>query len=605
MRSEAIDYLLRNNMQVTESNIASIIDDNFNSKSVSSIVDKTRGINNDFIEDVYKYTVSEVSPLAERRKLLDSKISNTIDFAQDKIESILANIRQGLVDISIAHALERNASGFIDTLNIDLNNQAIINKENTNSSISDNVIYGIQSNNSFADKSFVKTKPYGLNNIKYSSYDTKGLYDIKLENTENSIPTVFNNGSHIINSDAKFRLVSSANNSNQKVFEVIIDRQNNDVFNQFEISLKKACLGNVFLSNDGKTYSKVFPRNSYIKNTVLPVGKSNSRYIKLVFFVNKPARQKSGMFEFVLEFNFINILQSTIGNKSFYETNNIDFPGVYSGLSISTCDNFSDENINIKYFVSINNSDWKPIRPVDKVATFKSIEPTVIKINDYFDNKIISLTDITKVNDRFESKVLIPKEFIFSNQISVFSEDISKTSIDWAFDGARYCCNALLVRPSTIDFGPNPIEINGRLLSGSVALPSGLYSIKTEAHNYANIINFRTVNVVSVNGPEYTVKDEEGTLRTVLDPLFPYNHKIVCDNAFDFIFGSQLFEKYDYSLYNNGTDYIISMPVEHKEVLICYRLQKQSVSTVKVKAEMESLDKVTIPYIERILIRAN
>lgn len=607
MRSEAIDYLLRHGMQVTEQSINQVINEKFNSKSAQLIVDTSKGISSETVDDIYMFTASNMNDIAIRRKILEDKIDKVVSMIPVRIDKILSKIRTGLQEISIASILEKNMSGFVKTLNIDLSNMSVVNSSNTTAQIVDSVIYGKDNINRSADKTAVKTKEYTYGSIIVSASDSTGSVDTKTELVISGVISPANENSVIINSDQHFRIVATSTNSTPKKIEIVIHKSDEDVFNQIEASLGKALLGNLFISDNGTDYKRIFDRNKYIKNTVLPVGKSAAKYIKLILTITEYSKKKNGYYEFIADFNSLSILKSTISETTTYETHNIDFNGNFTGIAISTCDNCSDPNINIQYYVSIDNSPWQPIRPVDKISPVKSIEPTVIHANDYFDNKLVSLTSFT-VNPKtkeYEANTAIPKEFVYANEILVFSGDITRTSEQWSYDGVFYTAYGFLSESKTIDFGPNPIEINGKFISGEHILPAGLYKIRIEESNYSNIIGFNGYTIIDSIGPDYKIKDTEGNLYTITDPLFPYNHRILIDFNFNFVFKTQLVENIDYSLYNTSIDYVLSLPQQHSEVILAYRLQNKSISSLKIKADMQSLDKVTIPYIERILIRAN
>jgi len=109
--------------------------------------------------------------------------------------------------------------------------------------------------------------------------------------------------------------------------------------------------------------------------------------------------------------------------------------------------------------------------------------------------------------------------------------------------------------------------------------------------------------VNDLGGGEYTVVSNDKSVRTVFDPLYPYNHKHLIETHFDYVFKKELIENTDYNIYNKGSNYYVSTPEDQEVIMVAYRLYQSNVESIQVKAELRSADHVTIPFIEKLIIR--
>ncbi len=99
------------------------------------------------------------------------------------------------------------------------------------------------------------------------------------------------------------------------------------------------------------------------------------------------------------------------------------------------------------------------------------------------------------------------------------------------------------------------------------------------------------------------IKDSDVNPWSIYDPSYPYNHQMVCEKTFNYLFSRELIEKDGYTLYNNQNGYNIATPIAHEEVIIVYKLHVSNASNFRLRAELSSIDKTTIPYIEKALVR--
>lgn len=96
----------------------------------------------------------------------------------------------------------------------------------------------------------------------------------------------------------------------------------------------------------------------------------------------------------------------------------------------------------------------------------------------------------------------------------------------WMFDGQYYSCEFYIKEDAgkSINFGDTNVEINGATTTGTVVIPKGYHSIKTEKTNW------RVINPDEVSSP------------TSVNPdiLYPYNHKYLIEGVSDILYGLDL-----------------------------------------------------------------
>jgi hypothetical protein len=116
----------------------------------------------------------------------------------------------------------------------------------------------------------------------------------------------------------------------------------------------------------------------------------------------------------------------------------------------------------------------------------------------------------------------------------------------WSFDGFRYSCFFYIDEENgqEFDFGPTRIEIDGAIRTGAFRLTQGIHFAKTEARNWYSLSGLARVRTFSPATKTFT-----GTKRSygeagegdwadgigetanyqVIDPLYPYNHKLIIE----------------------------------------------------------------------------
>ena len=601
-RTEIIDYLIRKNIEVTEDNISKVEVDGFGAYTLETILDVNSAITHGTLDDIYSYVVESMCENVEKRIALEEDLDVLRSKIENRFDLLQRNIGNAIEEIRIAQVLEGNMAGEIKTVSIDFDSTSIINPEST-ALVSDGVVVGGSSHGEFVDKNAIRLKEYSIENIS-ASMSRFGIVSpvlLQIFNT-NGIATIAKADDGIVNSGKRFNLSGMHELPGMKIMDVVIDRLDKEYFNQIEVKLFKAHMCMVYTSKDGILYDRQLSKPKYVKNTIIPISGTSDRYVKISFTKMKHDRVAGGKYAYALLIDELNILKSTLSESTSIETVDIEVPGNYTAVSLDTCCNYANPGVNIDYYVSIDGQDYTPIRPVAKAKSDKMNIPTALPINNYVDNKMIHITKFEDKDGGYVTELDIPGEFLSANTVRVFSSYV-KRGEEWNSSNGYHAVTGVLSESKTIQLGDTQMMINGSWATGEVYLPKGVYSIRTTDDYFLNIIQSNTVEILSEINGEYTVVDSDGIHRTFMDPLYPYNHKIIAEEIFDALLGRELIENVDYSLYNNGTTYNINTPVRHEDILVIYRLHSKNLTTFKLRCDMQSIDKTTVPYIEKALIK--
>lgn len=607
MRNEAISKLIREGTPVTEKNIQLVLSSNFgNNRAIDKILSESY-LNNFSLNEIYNFIIKNYANIVSLIKSMEDEHEEVSESIANRSDFIGRRINDVYNEIASAQVLESKMSGYLKTINLDFSSKAVVDQDST-VSISDNVIFGIPNKAELNTEIEAVGKGYTLDNvdayIRGSNVPESSAASIFLIDRNNT-PIIPTQEDRIINSDTAVKIEGRSSISGSRQLDIIIDKEDNEIFNQINFSVGKAHLVDIYISTDGKDFIKLFNRPKYVKDTPLMVGTKNHRYIKITFYKDDFDRVDNGEYVYEIKFKKFEIVRTVLSNETLFLSNSIEVPGIYSKLAIDTCDNYKNSGVEIQYELNVDDKGWDLIRPVNKLSSKdKVISPSVYSINEYTDNKIIVLKDNeVDINGDILYNLELPSEFLTSNQIKIFADELSEEDNSWKQESIFYTVYGILKNPVTIDFGQEAISINGKWVSDEVQLTKGVYIIKVRKENYINIVNLFSSSITKSNKGEFDVKDSEGNIVKVYDPLWPYNHKLLIEENFDFLFREELFEKIDYTIYNSDSNFKISTNKEYKEILIIYKLYQSEMSKVKIRAKLKSLDNTTIPYIEKIMLR--
>lgn len=499
-----------------------------------------------------------------------------------------------------AQAVESVTPNYIDKINLDFTKD-IFEKDKTDVLISDKIIG-------------ISQKPSTTPIREGMSLDSYVYGQIGVVLTDNSsVNPGFISPVHGVNSGHKFYIESKTKfyTENRK-FEVVFDRFRKRPINQIDLSMEESHIVEIHSSEDGINFKPVIAERTYIKTGVIPFPENKDRFLKLVFYKNSQLKHvaSGGFYVYRINFDYLYVSGICINDKSQFITVPID-PQIssISGLSLDVCDNYTNPSVNISYYIDFNNQeDWKEIKPIGKAKNDKRLIKSFIRTNDFYMNKILKLDyEVADLNtEYFQYQVDLESEFLESNQVQVFRKLLDASESSWKQIDNFYYAWGILNERDTIKVGDEPLWINGVAhINEDVSLGAGVYEFKILKDFYHYVFNPFALTIKEVDSTGlYSLEDQQMNRSYVQDPYYPYNLKLNVERATDFIFADKLIEGKDFVIDRvDGTNKIRSLIRDH--LYLAYRILAEEAQgfTFRIKGVYESLDKVTIPYTQRILVR--
>jgi hypothetical protein len=282
-------------------------------------------------------------------------------------------------------------------------------------------------------------------------------------------------------------------------------------------------------------------------------------------------------------------------------------------ISIETCDNYGDKNVDIQYSIAINGGLYESFRPAGKVKLTSKVMPqSIIKTDKYVNNTIIpvQVTDLYNGVYRYYPDTLIPqyaKIILLSKKLgtdiysaSTYNTDNSISlqifnSVDIAIqinteqsvvlDGVEVQYNNINNGTILITRGYHTLVIPKNMWNETVDLDT--YKITQVYPTYLTIVN-RNTQVVS------TISNIFSTVQASTNSLYLQLLSLNCNM---FMNRENVFRKLD----NTYLEYFYRNTNE--TIYLLNYSPIKTVNTIQIKATLISNDNVTCPYISKIMIR--
>ena len=274
-----------------------------------------------------------------------------------------------------------------------------------------------------------------------------------------------------------------------------------------------------------------------------------------------------------LHFKRIGYTELIYNSATYFETKPININKDFYQIVVDTCDNSSDSNININYQISINGEDYEAFTPVSK--------------HNVLDKQSIITTNKEQVLEMFESTMTKKSEgdyrFYIPNKYQLncdYMHDIYLRNNRNTANKELYISvlkDIQLDKQAILVNSTHNLYINDKKVTdNTLILYKGIYKIKSL--NYDR--ELQPVNIDYLN--------------TLLNPnniyISRYTKEILTDNEgmkYVVLQNKEFRDSFD----SNGNGYFPGLK------------PKKKIDTVRIKAEMISVDKKTVPFISRLLIR--
>ena len=471
-------------------------------------------------------TVEEdVKGIEKYNKNVSERLDSDINQFNFKIKKLVDKVKGAIL-------VERNSTSTIFSTIIPINKQQM-DEEKTTAEISEGVIFGISTK-----KVESKTvQPFTLSDLVFKNLRIKSLNKKSVDVLED-----FEISDHIHN-NTPFEISLDLRGKIKNDTQVILD------LNQYAI---------IELYLDGVLF-KLKSLSNYFS---IPVNENTLNVGLRVY----PSLHKSN----TLSFKVFGRTDLIYQDEVVYESKQIPINQTLSHFVLDTCDNNTDNKVEIDYSVSINGGDYERVEEVSKQSRSKLTNiQSIIGVSKDTELDLISSVGV-KVNDS-EFNYQLPPEI--QNQVD-FEVDVL-IPIGYGFNYDEVFINIkqdFHIRKT--DLSNNDVYIDGVLVTDEFAfLPKGL----------------RKVTVLS----DYLPAD--------------YLRSLFKEDVYQARIKKPLLKNSDSSKYISMTGAELYKYFKNisPETPLFFKRDSSSlfVNTIKVKATLKSLDYKTVPYISRFLVR--
>lgn len=144
------------------------------------------------------------------------------------------------------------------------------------------------------------------------------------------------------------------------------------------------------------------------------------------------------------------------------------------------------------------------------------------------------------------------------------------------------------------------VFINGVPFSGETLLRCGLVIIDVPKNKFNILFDYPNVEIISYSNGTFIIK-KDNIESTVYDRDYESNMFVLIVNTFDYILGNEIIDDIKMDTKEDGIQLKTSDSVSKLYVLA--RSKYSSVKSVKIRADMKSLDSYTKPEITRIIFK--
>lgn len=401
---------------------------------------------------------------------------------------------------------------------------------------------------------------------------------------------------NVLNSNINSTISYSSLNGGTKSFVLDIDRKEYGVFNNIQLKTKRAYVYTIYTSNDSINYNRITDRiltNSLNES----IGETNDRYVRIVIELDKNSDYVSGRYIYNVEISSFHIAVKRYSTPTEYVTGDIPIRATGEFVAIDTCDNYQSKNVDMHYQISINGGAYKDIKPLRKLSkTGRSIR-SILPINDYSDNNIVTL----------HAHIRHPDGNIFTTEID---PALLETNIFKYYDatspisvkGNVVSASGIAISEKVINF-KDTYFVNGVPFSGESTIYTGFNSLSFPADDYVEIYDVTKYTLVSFKSGEFRVADAAGVEQTIIDEDWEKNPFTSIVLSLKYILGRELEYGKDINTSKSKNGYQLITSENVKSLYVAARQKNAIINTTRIKIKMKTLDGYTKPNVSRILIK--
>ena len=301
-----------------------------------------------------------------------------------------------------------------------------------------------------------------------------------------------------------------------------------------------------------------------------------------------------------------------------YESTIMSVEEDLSLLSVQTCDNYTDKNVNIKYEISVNEREYEEFRPNGKLkgnltqsiikASILNYENTVKLSNPILDNGVYKFYTNELINSEIKVKAFSWKFKEDFNSVESFVQDSHNHTSELFYNMFFVVKEDIkVVLNSILEFYDNGKLIKKETEGDVYTLKRGIHKIRVLKTLWKETVDLNKFSIFSILENKLTVIERETEEKKTIDFIYnPSEDLVQSTSLYLQIFNKKVDiylteEKLNKKLDNAFVEYFFkSNP--YPLYVISESVQTR-VNTIQIRATMTSLDKVTCPYISNITIR--
>ena len=387
-------------------------------------------------------------------------------------------------------------------------------------------------------------------------------------------------------------------------------------YQQIKITLPRITqTGILYLEFDKQEAFSILNRDGYeiipkhISNTVkFPVNNdSRSFSIRLLENIDREVIVKALYFT-----------EQIYNTTTVYESTIMSVEEDLSLLSVQTCDNYTDKNVNIKYEISVNEREYEEFRPNGKLkgnltqsiikASILNYENTIKLSNPILDNGVYKFYTNELINSEIKVKAFSWKFKEDFNSIESFVQDSHNHPSELFYNMFFVVKEDIkIVLNSVLEFYDNGKLIKKETEGDVYTLKRGIHKIRVLKTLWKETVDLNKFSIFSILENKLTVIERETEEKKTIDFIYnPSEDLVQSTSLYLQIFNKKVDiylteEKLNKKLDNAFVEYFFkSNP--YPLYVISESVQTR-VNTIQIRATMTSLDKVTCPYISNITIR--
>ena len=301
-----------------------------------------------------------------------------------------------------------------------------------------------------------------------------------------------------------------------------------------------------------------------------------------------------------------------------YESTIMSVEEDLSLLSVQTCDNYTDKNVNIKYEISVNEREYEEFRPNGKLkgnltqsiikSSILNYENTIKLSNPILDNGVYKFYTNELINSEIKVKAFSWKFKEDFNSVESFVQDSHNHTSELFYNMFFVVKEDIkVVLNSILEFYDNGKLIKKETEGDVYTLKRGIHKIRVLKTLWKETVDLNKFSIFSILENKLTVIERETEEKKTIDFIYnPSEDLVQSTSLYLQIFNKKVDiylteEKLNKKLDNAFVEYFFkSNP--YPLYVISESVQTR-VNTIQIRATMTSLDKVTCPYISNITIR--